>query len=255
MRAAWHFSLARIRAAAVLTTVGAAIAAGWALRGRRSALGAAVREQAHRPAGIVLVLAVMAILWFVEISAMTQYGFSGNGRYLIIGGALVIVLAGVGCGVAAWKVGQLLARWAPWTAAAGVAVAAVAALILLVPHWFGSNFSIGKLSHALRYQAELREDVSTIITRGGGAKQIRACGTVQTESFQKQMVAWYLGVYADQIRATDARLPRHQPVSKDPNVILQTRDTGTAGLRPFVPKSVHYTELRQRTFTLYEHCK
>jgi hypothetical protein len=255
MRAAWHFSLARIRAAAVITTVGAAIAAGWALRARRGDLRAALREQAHRPAGIVLALAVIAILWFVEISAMTQYGFSGNGRYLIIGGALVIVLAGVGCGVAAWKLGQLLARWAPWTAASGVAVAAVAALILLVPHWFGSNYSIGKLNRALRYQAELREDVSTIITRGGGAQRIRACGTVETESFQKQMVAWYLGVYADQIRATDARLPRHQPVSKDPNVILQTRDTGTAAERPFVPKNVRYTKLRQRTFTLYEHCK
>ena len=128
-----------------------------------------------------------------------------------------------------------------------------AVVFLVAPNWVGSDFSLGKLNQAMRYQAELRSDLVTIIHRAGGAKKIVACGRVQTEDFQKPMVAWYLGLKA--VEANDSRSNLHWRASRAPNVILQTRDTGTAGLRPFIPTSVQYTKLRQRTFTLYEHCK
>jgi hypothetical protein len=253
MKAAWQLTLSRDKVVAGLMALGAAIAVGMALRGRTTSVRSAVRAQAHRPAGVVLALAVMAIIWFVEISGMTQYGFSGNQRYLIVGGALVVVIGGVGWGLAAWKLGQLLARWIHPATGAAIAIGAATVVFLLVPGWVGSRFSIGKLNQAMRYQAELREDLSTIIERAGGAKKINACGKVQTEDFQKPMVAWYLGLKA--VEANDSGSNRRWRASKAPNVILQTRDTGTAGLRPFLPTSVHYTKLRQRTFTLYEHCK
>ncbi|HWC85055.1 MAG TPA: hypothetical protein VG388_00855, partial [Solirubrobacteraceae bacterium] len=94
LRGAWHLTLSRVKIMAAVTALGAVIALARALRARSSGLGAVARSRA--PEVVVLVLAVMAIVWFVEISAMTQAGFSGNQRYLIIGGALVVVLGGVG---------------------------------------------------------------------------------------------------------------------------------------------------------------
>ncbi|HWC85343.1 MAG TPA: hypothetical protein VG388_02320, partial [Solirubrobacteraceae bacterium] len=204
---------------------------------------------------VVLVLAVMAIVWFVEISAMTQAGFSGNQRYLIIGGALVVVLGGVGWGVVAWKLGELLGRVIHPAPGAAVASLAAAVVFLVLPDWVGGHFPARKLNHALRYQAELRQDLSAIITRAGGARKVLACGEVETEKFQKQMVAWYLGVGSVKTPGAAPDELSGETVRGDPNVILQTRDTGTARLQPAVPKNVAYTRIRQRTFRLYEHCK
>jgi hypothetical protein len=251
MKAAWHISLSRVAIVGSLVAVGGAIAVGRALRRRKSDLSAALRQQAHRPEGIVLVLAVMAIVWFVEISMMTQMGFSGNQRYLILGGALVVVLGGIGWGLVAWKLGELLGRWIRPAPGAVVVLVAVTAVFVFFPVWFGARLKAHKLDHALRYQAELRQDLNAIISQAGGAKRLLACGNVETENFQKQMVSWYLGV--ESVEATD------EPLDKIPgepaNVILQARDTGTAPLRPFIPKNVRYTRIRQRTFRLYEHCR
>ena len=255
MKTALHLSLSRVKIVAGVLAVGSVIAVGRALRGRVRGLGLELREQARRPTGVVIVLAVMAIVWFVEISAMTQMGFSGNQRYLIIGGALVVVLGGVGWGLAAWKLGELLGRLIRPAPGAAVASLAVAAVFFLLPNWAGSAFSIGKLDHALRYQGELRQDLTTILNRAGGAKKVLACGTVESEKFQKQMVAWYLDVpWVTAPGPTPDGIAGHA-APRDPNVILQTRDTGTAALRPVIPKNVHYTSLRVRTFRLYEHCR
>ena len=255
MKAASHASLSRVEFVAGVTAVGAVIALVRALRGRTGGLGAAVRDHRRRPAIIVLVLAVMAIVWFVEISAMTQMGFSGNQRYLIIGGALVVVLGGVGWGLAAWKLGELLGRATRPAPGAAVASLAAAAVFLVLPDWVGTHFPGYKLDHALRYQGELRQDLITIVNRAGGAKKLLACGEVETEKFQKQMVAWYLGVHAVKTPGASPDELAGETVSGNPNVILQTRDTGTAPLRPVIPMNVHYTRIRQRTFRLYEHCK
>jgi hypothetical protein len=251
LKGAWHLTLSRVRIVAGVTGVGAVIALALALRGQNGSW----REQSRRPELVVLVLAVMAIVWFVEISAMTQMGFSGNQRYLIIGGALVVVLGGVGWGVAAWKVGELLGRVlrpAPGIAAASVAAAAV---FFVFPDWVGSHFPGHKLDHALRYQAELRQDLSALVARAGGAKTLLACGEVETEKFQKQMVAWYLDVASVKTPGASPDDLAGETLSGTPDVILQTRDTGTAPLSPAIPKQVRYTLTRQRTFRLYEHCK
>jgi hypothetical protein len=262
MKAAVNLTLTRAKLVAGVVALGCAVAVWRGVRGRAGGLAAAVQAQSRRPAGVMLALAAMAIVWFIEISAMTQYGFSGNGRYLIVGGALIVVLAGVGWGLAAWKLGELLGRWfraaAGGAARAGATAAAAAALglvYLFVPSWAAARLNARKLDHALRYQAELRRDLTAIIAKAGGAGRLLACGTLETEAFQKQMVAWYLDVPTVQVAATDARPPKDQPVSRDPNVILQTRDTGTARWRPYVPPNERYTETTLRTFRLYEHCR
>jgi hypothetical protein len=248
-------SLTRVEIFTGLLVVGAAIAVWRALSRRSAKLGVALRDQVRRPETIVVVLAIMAVIWFIEVSTMTQMGFSGNQRYLIIGGALVVVLGGVGWGLAAWKAGELLGRVTgpvPGTALASLAATAV---FLVFPNWVGSHFPTHKLDHALRYQAELRHDLTAIIDRAGGAKKVVACGRIETENFQKQMVSWYLGVETVVTNDDPPGKVDAEPAERDPNVILQTRATGTARLRPSVPKNVPYTSVRVRTFRLYEHCR
>ncbi|MDQ6778390.1 MAG: hypothetical protein M3071_19710 [Actinomycetota bacterium] len=248
-------SLARVTIFTGLLVVGAAIAVWRALSRRRAELGAAVRDQARRPEAIVVVLAVMAIIWFIEVSLMTQMGFSGNQRYLIIGGALVVVLGGVGWGLVAWQLGELLGRLTGAVPGTAVASLAATAVFLVFPNWVGTHFPARKLNKALRYQAELRHDLSAIVNLAGGAKKVVACGKIETENFQKQMVSWYLGVETVETNDDPASKVDAQPAADDPNVIVQTRATGTARLRPAVPTNVAYTRITQRTFRLYEHCR
>jgi hypothetical protein len=251
MKDAVYISLLRTTVVAGVFALGAAIVIRRALRKRTSDLGAALREQAHRPEGIVLALAVLASLWFLEISLMTQYGFSGNQRYMIIGGAPVMVIGGVALGLVARKLGQLLARLIRPAPGAAVGLLAAAVGFAFIPGWAGASFHPGQLNRALHYQAELRHDVSVAIRRAGGAKAVLACGKVETENFQVPMVAWYLGVQSVQVSDEQPYTgPAH-----DPNVIFQTRDTGTAPLRPLLPTDVHYTEMTQGTFRLFEHCR
>jgi hypothetical protein len=254
-KAGVSLSLVRVKIVTGLLVIGAVIAIGRALSRRGAGLRAALRDQGRRPQAIVLVLAVMAFIWFIEVSAMTQMGFSGNQRYLIIGGALIVVLGGVGWGLAAWKVGELLGRLTGAVPGTALASLAATAVFLVFPNWVGTHFPARKLDKALRYQAELREDLSAIVNRAGGAKKVVACGTIETENFQKQMVSWYLDV--ETVKTNDDAPSKVDavPAAKDPNVILQTRATGTALLRPAVPKNVAYTRIRQRTFRLYEHCR
>jgi hypothetical protein len=255
MKAASQTVLSRVKVTAGLMAVGAAAVIWRALRRRPSGRRQALREQAHRPVAIVLVMAVVGVLWFLEISGMTQYGFSGNDRYLIIGGALLIVVGAVGWGLVAWQLGALLARWAGRASgvAAVVATAVVTVAFLFGPNWVGTHFQVHKIDRALRYQGALRKDLSTLVARAGGGKKIVACGVVETENYEVPMVAWYLGVESIDVSDELPRAPDGAPA--DPNVILQARDTGTARLLPLVPKAEHYTELKQGTFNLYEHCK
>ena len=251
MKAAANSSLRRITVAGGLVAVGVAIAIWRAWRRRASAAGTALREQAHRPEGILLGLAALALLWFLEISAMTQYGFSGNQRYMVIGGGLVMVVGGVGWGFMAWKLGELLARWIRPASGSAVGVLIAVAGFLFIPGWVGPNVvDLSSLNHSLRYQAELRQDVQAIITRAGGATKVLACGRVETENYQVPMVAWYLGVQS--VKVADELPPA---TAKSANVIFQTRVTGTAQLRPVIPAGVHYTVITQRTYRLFEHCR
>jgi hypothetical protein len=186
---------------------------------------------------------------------MTQYGFSGNNRYLIIGGALVIVVGAVGWGLAAWQLGVLLGRLIRPVPGAAVAALAAAAVFLAFPSWVGAQFPAHKLNRALRYQAELREDLAKVIARAGGAGKVRACGSIETENFQVPMVAWYLDIEANDITDQLPTTIANRGTKGDSPVILQARDTGTAALQPKVPKNKHYTEIKQRTFNLFEHCR
>ncbi len=248
-KAAWPTMLLRIKVVAVLLVV-AVTDILW--RGYRRGGTAALLTPESRARLTAALLAVGGLAWFVVIAVMTQIGFSGNNRYLVLGAAMVDICAAVGFGWAAQELTALVARRRGRSGAArsvaGLQWAAtgLAALVFLFgPNWIGSNLiSIPRTHGSLVYQAKLRSGMSELVARFGGERKVLACGSVMTEGFQVPMVAWTLGVATTRIEAppTNGGAAYPEPASEAPNVILQTRDTRSASLLPFLStwRSVHY---------------
>jgi hypothetical protein len=147
----------------------------------------------HRRQGAVLAVGLLALAWIVLIAGMTQAGFSGNPRYIILGTSMLAVIGGVGFGrVVAFVGGTVGARFgARGTLAAGAAACAV--LGLATAHWAAPRYrNFAKLDHALRYQAELRFDLRDALAKAGGAGAFARCGHATAGKFSVPLVAWYL---------------------------------------------------------------
>jgi hypothetical protein len=260
---AWPKLLLRVKLAAVI----AGVAAGFGLwRERRSWWPMSFHTPSQRGRAGVVVAAVAGAGWWVLIAVLTQAGFSGNDRYLVLGAALVAIAGGVGWGWAASTLSSLISRAIrarsdavlPIAArpAAGVAgVAATAAVFLGVPPWIGGHVvDIPATHRALVYQAHLREDLTRAVRELGGASRILRCGTVMTEGFQVPMVAWTLGVHTLQIESSPLSRTHLPPA---PNVIFQTRAQRHASLLPHVRdwQGTHYRLVAHvRTFRVYSNC-
>ncbi len=135
------------------------------------------------------------LLWFVIVGIETEFGFSGNTRYLVLGSALLFVSGGAAFGWAAIALGQLARRRGPRHGATTVlsGTAALTAVFLFAPSWVGTTLvSPAAVRQGQSYQSQLREDLVSLVSRGGGAKRLASCGPVMTEAFQVPMVAWYL---------------------------------------------------------------
>jgi hypothetical protein len=260
---AWPTILLRIKVVATLL-VGVLGADLW-LRWRSRPEGAKPTPS-DRAAIFACAAGVLGLAWFVVIAVMTQAGFSGNNRYLVLGSALVEIAGAVGWGWAAQELSNVLRRRTRGTSgsarrgrsqlAGWTALGVVGAAFVLLPSWVGGNLiDIQRTHRALVYQAHLRQDVTRIVARAGGPSKLLACGSVMTEGFQVPMVAWTLGVHTLQIAASPASGARLPP---PPNVILQTRAQRNATLLPIV-HSWSPTSYRlaadQRTFRLFTHCR
>jgi hypothetical protein len=206
---------------------------------------------------VLLVAGAVGWLWWIGIAVLTQAGFSGNDRYLVLGSALISIAGGVGWAWGAATAATLLRRWSgavrnhlSWAIAGAVAVAAV--ILIAAPPWIGPSIIDVPATHrALVYQAHLREDMTAVVQRLG-RKQILGCGTVMTEGFQVPMLAWNLDVHTMQIEAPPAEPGEGTP----PNVIFQTRAQSNATLLPIIRAwHVHYTLVaQQRTFRVFMDC-
>jgi hypothetical protein len=204
----------------------------------------------------VMGAAVLGAGWFLIIAIMTQAGFSGNNRYLVLGAALIDISGGAAFGWGAHGLAmrlrdlKLRAAAAVW---AGVVVLALAYAI--VPNWVGTNLiDVQRTHRALVYQANLRKDVNDAIAKLGGANRVLACGTVMTEGFQVPNVAYALGV--KMLRVEAAPLTGEAPPPA-PNVIFQTRATRHASLLPSLrtwPTTSYRLVHRNKTFKVYASC-
>jgi hypothetical protein len=258
---AWPTVPFRTKVAAIL----AGLAAGVGLWGSWRAGGRQVLSspRSRAMAGIAIA-ATLGFAWWVVISVMTQIGFSGNDRYLILGAALVEIAGGVGWGWAALEVGRALPRTvsriqgAPGRLSANLslwaATAALAVVFMLLPTWIGGLVHVRKIHKALVYQAHLRTDMAKAVQELGGPSKVLRCGSVMTEGFQVPMVAWTLGVHTLQVEAPPP--PGAQPPPA-PNVIFRTRAQRNATPLPRLSdwSNVHFQRvLHVGAFSVYSSC-
>lgn len=150
----------------------------------------------RRRQGAVLIVGLLAVAWICEIALMTQAGFSGNPRYIILGTTLVAVVGGVGFGRAVQLAGDGARAVAGGRRTLVVAAGVLACVLLLAATWRWAEpkfRGFAKLDTALRYQAQLRFDLERALERVGGAERFAACGQVATGMYQVPMVAWHIG--------------------------------------------------------------
>ena len=215
-RGAWPTMMLRAKIMAGLV-ICAAPAAWWRWRGRA------------RPLLTAAALGLGGLAWFVVIAAMTEAGFSGNDRYLVLGAALVDVCAAVGFGWLALALTRACVSRGGTLLGCGLA----AAVFALLPGWIATQdfVSLPRVHRALLYQAHLREFLPRAIALAGGRREVLACGSVMAEGFQVPMVAYALDVPTTRVLAPPTS---RATAGRAPDVILQTRATQSSTQLPRV---------------------
>jgi hypothetical protein len=254
---AWVTVLSRIKIAAGIGVIAGIVLL---IRGLRARYGPSpmkwrLASNRERAQAVIVLTGLAGLGWWVVIAILTQAGFSGNNRYLVLGAALIEIAGAATFGWGTIELDKLLrSRWLKPAGALAAALAAGVLVFLFVPGFVGSRMTdISSTHRALVYQALLRKDAKAAVAKAGGKGRILACGSVMTEGFQVPMVAYYLGVHTLQIGAPPASGPPPPP----PNVIFQTRATRSAALLPIVHSwpTTHYKLIATtRTFRVFEHC-
>jgi len=266
---AWPLMPFRIKIANLLTILVGTVLV-WRLWRARGAL----RFETSHERGVAALLAfgLLGYLWWVIVGVETEFGFSGNDRYLVLGSALLFICGGGGVGWAATALGRYTRRAAPWLAArtgpAGLALTGAAvftAVFLFVPNWVGTTLvSPAAVRQDMSYQSQLREDMAALVTQAGGTGRLAACGPVTTERFQVPMTAWYLSLPFTSVSEEPA-VNRYGlapvPAGKWPAVIFQDQATPGSPLEPqtrtiqgWEAQGARYTVRHQRAMSLYVDC-
>jgi hypothetical protein len=264
---AWPTVLLRVKVVAALAVGAAGIVL---LREWRAGVRRLERPR-ERALAAVAAAGVLGIGWWVVIGIMTEAGFSGNNRYLVLGAALIEIAGAVGWGWAALELGSRAQAFAGARTGAGKrlpgsrlpgpafmwsAVALFALGFALIPGWVANSLiDVQRTHRALVYQAHLRSGITVAVNKLGGPAKLLACGTVMTEGFQVPMLAWTLGVHTVDVEASPQSVENPGP---PPNVIFQTRAQRTAHLLPVVRawKDTPYRLVaRTSTFRVYENCR
>jgi hypothetical protein len=255
---AWPTVLLRVKIAAALS-VGAAglmLLRGWQAGRRRLETP---REQAL---AAVVICGIAGLAWWVVIGILTQAGFSGNNRYLVLGAALIEIAGATGWGWAALELGAWVKRRtgerarASYSAIGWSSVAALVMVFAFVPGWVANSLiDVQRTHRSLVYQAHLRTGLSAAVDKLGGPHTVLSCGTVMTEGFQVPMLAWTLGVHTIDVEASPQSVGHPGPA---PNVIFQTRAQRNAHLLPVVGawKGTPFRLVAStRTFRVFENCR
>lgn len=202
----------------------------------------------RRRQGAILAVGILGAAWIVLIGLMTEAGFSGNPRYIILGTSLLAVVGGVGFGRVVQIASTAMRSVAGPRIATAAGIVVFAVLTLASVHWAKPRFdNFDELDKALRYQAELRFDLETALTKAGGADAFKACGKATAGKFSVPLVAWYLNEHTLDV----GLVPAPQ------GVIVAARTTNKQSLKPQPqqPYPPGY-ELRHtaRTTTLFSTC-
>ncbi len=209
---------------------------------------AAVDWIRNRRQGAVLAVGFLGASWIVLIALMTQAGFSGNPRYIILGTSMLAVVGGVGFGRVVQFAGAGMRRVAGPRVATAAGIVVFAVLTLVSVHWAKPRFdNFDELDSALRYQAELRMDLADALKKAGGADAFKQCGKATAGKFSVPLVAWYL----DEHTLDVGLVPAPQ------GVISAARTTNKQSLKPQPeqPYPPGYEPVQTvRTTTLFSTC-
>jgi len=280
---AWPTVLLRVK---VVAGVAMAVAALGLWRTRRSRRGGGPLGGSRRAGAALLAMGVAGFGWWVLISVLTQAGFSGNDRYLVLGSALIDIAGGAAWGWGALALGARLRgvlgqagrprgalgqmagplrslgqadRPRAFARASPVLTALVALVIFLVlsPDLVTADRALAQRTHrALVYQGQLRAGMTAAVRKLDGPAKVLRCGTVMTEGFQVPMLAWTLGVHTVRV---DASPLKGGPLPPPPDVIFQVRAQHHASLLPRVSDwptvSYHRVPLAGvHAFRVYSRC-
>ncbi len=172
----------------------------------------------QRRQGAILALSGLGIAWILLVAVMTERGFAGNQRYLIVTTAVLCVLGGIGIGRVFDGLRQLVGRRTSERAALRTAFAifAVGALALS-PVIKAKVDNVSETLDELRYEASLWHTLPGVIDQAGGPSRVLSCGNIYSGPFQTQMVAYELGVHG--IGVGDVRPLKESPA---PGAIFRT---------------------------------
>jgi hypothetical protein len=162
----------------------------------------------------LLALVAGMLGWVALVALMSEAGYSGEERYLLVGAALASVLAGI-------LAGRLLgaaADRAPRVAAAGAAAAVACAALVAVP-------PVRELGEELAYTADLRADLSAAVAEAGGPDHLRDCGPLYAGRARFPLIAWHVGAHISELSLE----PR------SPGVVLRSRLTPDEPAEPAAP--------------------
>ena len=184
----------------------------------------------------VLVVAAIALAWVALVAAMTSNGFSGNLRYLMPPGALLIVLGAAGL---VWAARPLVRRGP--AAVAAVAIAMTVGFVVEDARYLDAQFS------SLGYQAETTDALPRLIAASGGAAALRDCGHAYTNPFLVPQLAWYLGVHVQQVDL--------HPAEERPAVVFHVKHTrGARGRAPAWERRGRHEIAREGTWIVTADC-
>ena len=165
-----------------------------------AAIYAFVQWLRHRREGATLAVAIGGFAWFALVAGMTEAGYAGNQRYLIISTAACCVLGGIGAARVLQAVGRLVegmtGNWRTGAAAAAGFFAVATAVSF--PFIVEKANNTERVSGGLDHEAELWADLKTMLDKVP-RERLLACGGVFSGPFQTQMVAWQLHIHGIQI--------------------------------------------------------
>jgi hypothetical protein len=133
-------------------------------------------------------LGIVAAAWIVLVALMTSNGFSGNTRYLMPPGSLLIVLGAAGI---VWAARAVLAR--------GAAATALAAVVVAVAFGAQDAHDLPEQLRGVEYQAELHDGLGRVVAKAGGPERLRSCGHAYTNAFLVPQVAWDLDKHIQEV--------------------------------------------------------
>jgi hypothetical protein len=166
-----------------------------------AAVVAAVAWFRERRQGLVLAVLGAGVAWIALVAFMTERGYAGNQRYLIVTTACVCVLGGVGMARIFQGVERGVSRLASnpragLAAAAGIFALGIIGLSGVIKDKVDN---IDVTLDELRYEASLFDTLPEAVDKAGGRDRLLACGGVYSGPFQTQMVAYELGVHGIQV--------------------------------------------------------